>query len=106
MFDKDTEDFLVVFGLDSEEAFWCTEQDVRNDRLGCDGQPVQPSATESCDGTPPGYKVAGLARARSTGTSLLLVEASTPRGYNDNRFGRPSYRLCGKLGRLQEVLIR
>ena len=73
MFDGDTEDFIVVYGLYFEDTFSCGEQDIRNDGFGGDGQLVQPSAAESSDGSPPGYKVASLARAGEVSGHLSPV---------------------------------
>src|SRR5215216_6402525 len=74
MFDGDTEDFIVVYGLYFEDTFSCGEQDIRNDGFGGDGQLVQPSAAESSDGSPPGYKVASLARAGEVSGHLSPVD--------------------------------
>ena len=63
MIDRDSDDFLVVYGLYFEDAFSCGEQDVRDYGFGGDGQVVKPSAAEPRDGTTPGDKVAGLAHA-------------------------------------------
>ena len=73
MFDRDPDDFLVVYGLDLEDTFSCGEQDVSNDGFGRDGQLVQPSAAEPCDGASPDYKVASLARAGEFDWNLSAV---------------------------------
>ena len=73
MFDRDSDDFLVVYGLYFEYTFSHREQDVRDYGFGGDGQLVQPSAAEPRDGAPPDDKVAGLACASEVSGHLSPV---------------------------------
>jgi serine protease Do len=73
MFDSNSQDSLVVYGLYFQDTFSRGEQDICNNGFGCDGQLVQPSAAEPRDGTPPGDKVAGLACAGKVNGHLSLV---------------------------------
>jgi hypothetical protein len=81
MFDEDPEYFLIVFGLYLEDSFACGEQDIRND--GSFSLPPPSPATALLQAI---KWRASPARARSAGTSLLLVEASILRGYKVQPF--------------------
>src|SRR5919112_3928221 len=111
MFDRDPDRYIIVFGLYFEDAFWCGEQNIRDDGFGGDGQLVQPSAAESGTGAPPGYEVAGLTRAGQVEGYFSAVD----RGIHPRRVQCTA--VSGVLridsvanptrsGRLQEVLAR